>query len=78
MTDAELRNAILMLRFIDEAPFMNELFHDGVDWDGPIPQKFWSDFRGDPVKFYTNASDAHRNALFAIIQKRLTVGDVND
>ncbi len=77
MTALELRNAILLLQCIDADEFSDELF-EGVFWEDAALMAAWRDFYKDPVKFFIHASDAHRNALFAIIQKRLTVRSTNE
>ena len=74
MTAAEFRNAILLLNCIDE----DEFFCGNPERADARRTAVWTNFCRDPVKFYIHASDAHRNALFAIIQKRLTVGGKND
>ena len=78
MTASELRNAILLLNCIDADEFAAGLFDGSARWTEPAPLALWNAFQKDPVKFYIHASDAHRNALFAIIQKRLTIGGTNE
>ena len=78
MTSLELRNAILQLRFINRDEFCAELFDQVYSHLPARDLALWSDFRKDQFKFYAHASDAHRDSLFAIIQKRLTIGARND
>lgn len=78
MTALELRNAILLLKCIDADEFAAGLFGDEFAWTDPVPLALWNTYQKDPVKFYIHASDAHRNALWAIIETRLTKGSKND
>lgn len=78
MTSVEFRNALLLLNCIDADEFNDALFDGSAAWTEPAPLAIWNAFQKDPVKFYIHASDAHRNALWAIIRKRLTVGGGND
>lgn len=78
MTALELRNAILLLNCIDADEFNDALFDGSAAWTDPAPLAIWNAFQKDSVNFYIHASDAHRNALWAIIEKRLTIGESND
>ena len=77
MTANEFRNAILLLNCIDA----DEFFLAGVEYynDRDISDEAvaaeWAFFRENPSSFYIHASGAHRNALWAVIEKRLTVAD---
>lgn len=78
MTALELRNAILLLQCVDADEFVAALFGESANWTDPVPLGVWNTYQKDPVKFFIHASDAHRNALFEIILKRLTRGAAND
>lgn len=79
MTANEFRNAILLLNCIDA----DEFFLAGVEYytDRDISDEAiaaeWASFRENPPRFYIHASAAHRAALWAIIEKRLTKGESN-
>ena len=78
MTASELRNAILLLKCIDADEFGDALFEQNEVWNDPRAVALWNTYQKDPVKFYIHASDAHRTGLWAIIEKRLTIGESND
>lgn len=81
MTANQFRNAILLLNCIDATEFEAEMYGTGPGgsgWNDFAVVKWWDQFREDPIKFYIHASDAHRAALWAIIEKRLTKGESND
>ena len=77
MTADMLRNAILLLNCIDA----DEFFQAGVEYytnlnvSDEAAAAEWASFRENPSRFFIHASDAHRAALWAIIEKRLTVAD---
>ena len=73
MNADQFRNAILLLNCIDADEFNDALFDGSAAWTAPAPLAIWNAFQKDPVKFYIHASDAHREALFGIIQRRLTI-----
>ena len=74
MTSDQFRNAILLLNCIDADEFEKSwpFVHH------PSRVALWERFQKDPVRFYIHASAEHRNALWAIIEKRLTIGESND
>lgn len=74
----QFRNAILLLKCIDADEFSAALFGNEFEWTDPVPLGLWNAYQKDPVKFFIHTSDAHRNALWAIIEKRLTRGEKND
>ena len=78
MTANEFRNALLLLNCIDADEFNDALFDGSAAWTEPAPLAIWNAFQKDPVKFYIHASTHYRNALWAIIQTRLTAGEAND
>lgn len=75
MNANELRNAILLLNCIDADEFNDALFDGSAAWTDPAPLAIWNAFQKNPVTFYIHASDANREALFGIIQRRLTIGE---
>ena len=78
MTADEFRNALLLLNCIDADEFAVGLFYDSLNPRHTYVREQWAEFKKDPVQFYIHASAAHRNALWAIIEKRLTIGESND
>lgn len=78
MTALELRNAILLLKCIDADEFYGVRVDGFPMWDHPDRLTLWENFQKDPVRFYIHASAEHRNALWAIIEKRLTKGETNE
>lgn len=85
VTSNQFRNAILLLKCIDADEFAeailipsNKFMTSAHMWEASATIALWSAFQKDPVKFYIHTSGAHRNALWAIIEKRLTTGENND
>ena len=73
MTANEFKNALLLLGCIDADEFA--ALGDMESIEGECD---WSRYCKDPVKFYIHAGGEQRNALWAIIQTRLKIGDAND
>ena len=73
MTANQFRNAILLLNCIDADEFNDALFDGSAAWTDPAPLAIWNAFQKNPVTFYIHAGDANREALFGIIQRRLTI-----
>ena len=75
MNALQFRNAILALNFIDADEFSEGLTGEKYNRHDRAQLAMWESFRDNPVKFYTKTSDSYRNALWGIIEKRLTRGD---
>ena len=81
MTPDQFRNAILpilLLNCIDADEFYGARENNWALANHPDRLRLWDNFQKDPVKFYIHASAEHRSALWAIIEKRLTIGENND
>ena len=80
MTANQFRNAILLLNCIDADEFFQAgvEYYDNLNVSDEAAAAEWASFRENPPRFYIHASAAHRNALWAIIEKRLTKGESND
>lgn len=78
MTANEFRNALLLLNCIDADAFFDEMPFDASKESQAMVERAWQDYRNGPVTFYIYAGADVRNALWSIIQKRLTIGEEND
>ena len=78
MTALEFRNAILLLNCIDADEFGGIQGAPQTENDWLECRKEWRVFHQDPVNFYIRCGERYRNALWAIIEKRLTIGESND
>ena len=80
MNADQFRNAILLLNCIDADEFFTAgiEYYDALAVSDKAAAAEWASFRKNPSRFYIHASAEHRNALWAVIEKRLTIGESND
>ena len=77
MTADELRSALRAMKSISSFDFLHGLWGDKAGWDGQGSVVGYSIFHQDCADWFIHANDEERNALFAIIQKRIQ-GESND
>ena len=58
--------------------FIGIEYYTALDVSDEAAAAEWASFRENPSRFYIHASAEHRNALWAVIEKRLTIGESND